>query len=50
MKGGTTALFHYLNGSQPVVHYRNGSKSHMASSFKPRCGRNGFYVDYMQGG
>jgi hypothetical protein len=38
MKGGTTALFHYLNGSQPAVHYPNGSKSHVESSFRPRCG------------
>ncbi|KAF6264449.1 P-loop containing nucleoside triphosphate hydrolase protein, partial [Scenedesmus sp. NREL 46B-D3] len=29
MKGGTTALFHYLNGSQPAIHYPNGSKSHV---------------------
>jgi hypothetical protein len=35
MKGGTTALFHYLNGSQPAIHYPNGSKSHV--EFKPRC-------------
>ncbi|WIA28607.1 hypothetical protein OEZ86_011147 [Tetradesmus obliquus] len=34
MKGGTTALFHYLNGSQPAIHYPNGSKSHV--DFKPR--------------
>jgi hypothetical protein len=40
MKGGTTALFHYLNGSQPVVHFRNGGKSHMKASSKPRCDSN----------
>ncbi|KAF8072632.1 hypothetical protein HT031_000292 [Scenedesmus sp. PABB004] len=34
MKGGTTALFHYLNGSQPAVHYANGTKSHV--DFTPR--------------
>jgi hypothetical protein len=38
MKGGTTALFHYLNGSQPAIHYPNGSKSHV--DFKPRCDGN----------
>jgi hypothetical protein len=40
MKGGTTALFYYLNGSQPVVHFRNGGKSHMKASSKPRCDSN----------
>jgi hypothetical protein len=39
MKGGTTALFHYLNGSQPAIHYPNGSKSHV--DFKPRCAVGG---------
>lgn len=35
MKGGTTALFHYLNGSEPAIHYPNGTKSPV--QFKSRC-------------
>lgn len=42
MKGGTTALFHYLNGSQPAVHYANGSKSYV--DYSPRCAIGGSSV------
>jgi hypothetical protein len=35
MKAGTTAIFHYLNGSHPALHHENGTKSSV--TYTSRC-------------